>query len=96
MDINNYINRITDALISRNLVYDEFSQVNKKQRPSILNHDKIKSDYGPMIQITIEADSCEEGYISDDSETEIVYTEPSLRFVIDFIFDIKTLMNINV
>jgi len=77
-------------------VHDEFSQLIKKQCPSILNSNKLKSYYGPMIQITIEEDSGDEGHISDDSEEENDIKEPSLRLVIDFIFDIKTLMNINV
>jgi hypothetical protein len=96
------MNRVINSLISKNFTYDntveQHSSIIKRHRPSMLNVDKLRISYGKINQIVINQDSSdEEGSLDEtDEETYPKEKEPSSKLICEYIFDMKTLMTIDV
>jgi len=96
------MNKVINSLISKKLTYesavDQHSSIVKRQRPSMLNFDKFRISYGKINQIVINQDSSdEEGTLDEtDEESYPKEKEPSSKLICEYIFDMKTLMTIDV
>ncbi len=77
------------------MIVEEFTQINKRQRPSILKSEKIKSGYGDILPMVINQESSGEES-SEEMDSDFAYKEPSLKRVCEYIFDNKTFRTIDV
>lgn len=92
----NYFDAVINSFISKRFIMDEFTnKITTRQRPSIINNDKIIPSYGQLLHMVINQESSDDESF-EDIDSEISYSEPSLRQVCEYLFDNKTLMTINV
>ncbi len=91
--VNNYVDRIINALEKRKLFYDDYNYFTPipKGRPSVLK-DFTKESYGWINHPIVDPYSSDDDF--QEEEGNIIKEEPSVKEVCEYIFDHNTLMNI--
>jgi hypothetical protein len=93
--VNKKVSRLFEEGSKQNLFFEDNFYNSNKTRPSLMNQSKIKGSYGYINQLIIDPYTSDEESFDEDFN-HLPAIEPSVPHVCEYLFDINTLMTIDV